>query len=86
MNKIVSHCTTEVMDVVVCYKGSEPMMMSCLNCIWGIFIEDCMDCVALEDVYASCGDVCAPQSQCDQALLNVYQCGQRSPGVYLAEE
>ena len=32
-----------------------------------------MDCAELEDVYASCGDVCAPQ--CDQAVLDVYQCG-----------
>ena len=95
MDNIAMKCTDEMIAMVDCYVNPTEMK-TCVNCIWGTFEEDGMDCDNLQEDYASCSDVC--DSQCDEAVLGVYQCGlellpcgegkssHASEGVYLAEE
>lgn len=96
MNKIAGKCPGEMFAMVDCYHGNEYQMITCVNCIWGTFEKDGMDCDNLQEDYVSCSEDC--DSQCDEAVLGVYQCGlellpcgegknsHASEGVYLAEE
>ena len=56
-----------------CYGEDQVQMVDCINCIYEGFQITDFSCEELDVDYERCGDVCL--SQCNEALIGLYQCG-----------